>query len=177
MTDIYYEKLIVKKKTTGDKISQWFTGIISVLVVFLIFIFTISLNSPFIPFAVPFAAAGVFYLAYKYIISFNVEYEIIITNEYFDLDKIINQKQRKRLISTKINHFNNFAKYDKTKLDKSGFQKKIYAYNRGDDNLYYVDLSVGGDGGKTLIVFSADDEMLKAIKANLPAHIARELSK
>lgn len=166
--DHFVERLVAKRKTTSEKLLQIFVGIGAISVAFFIVTMVVGLNisdniKKHILFAAPLVAFAVLYFAWKYIRSFNIEYEITITNNDFDLDKIVAKTKRQEILSTTIDSFNEFAVYDKTKIDKSPYKTKIYVYNRGDENLWYASVRYK-DLGNTLIVFSADEEMLNAIK-------------
>lgn len=170
--DYFVERLISKKKTTSEKLLQVFVGLGSIFIAFFILTMVVATQNKHLMFAAPLAAFAVSYFAAKYIRSFNVEYEISITNKHFDIDKITSKSKRKTIIETTIDSFNEFSKYDKTKIDKSPYKTKIYAYNLGDENLWYASVRYK-ELGNTLIVFSADDEMLTAIKPFLERSIRK----
>ena len=135
-----------------------------------IFIILTPLNNRYVVYFIPLLIAAVWYFAYRTIRSTHIEYEILVTNQWFDFDKITGQKDRKRLVEASIKDFTEFGKYDKTKLNKDKFKTKIYAYNLGDENLYYIGIN-DRKLGETLIVFSADDELISAIRP----HLSREV--
>ena len=56
--------------------------------------------------------AVVAYVSYKVMTSINVEYEYILTNNEMDVDKIINRKSRKSLVTINIRRVDEFEKCD-----------------------------------------------------------------
>lgn len=169
--DTYVERRMEKQRDKKGRVLTIFTAIFMSVAVFIVLT---PISGSYTSFVTPSVIAVIWIFTYRILRSEKIEYEILITNHWFDFDKITAKSDRKRLIETSIEDFSAFGKYDKTRLDKSVFKTKIYAYNRGDENLYYI----GTDGGKlgyTLIVFSADDELLNAVKPHLSSEIRKEL--
>lgn len=165
--DVYVERRMEKKK---DKTMTALVVLSALMLSIAIFIILTPLSNRYVVYFIPVLIAAVWYFAYRIIRSTHIEYEILVTNQWFDFDKIIGQKDRKRLIETSIKDFTEFGKYDKTKLNKDKFKTKIYAYNLGDENLYYVGIN-DRKLGETLLVFSADDELISAIRPHLSRQV------
>lgn len=161
--DVYVERRMEKKR---DKVMTVLVILTALMFSVAVFFILTPIISNYTTYFAPLLIVVVWYFAYRIIRSTHIEYEILITNQWFDLDKITAQKDRKRLIETSIKDFTEFGKYDKTRLNKDKFKTKIYAYNLGDENLYYLGVH-DKKLGETLLVFSADDEMLTAIRPHL----------
>ena len=102
--DVFIEKLVKRQKT-----------IVDILLIILIIAGTLLLSYLIMMFIPQFAMIliiGLFYLAYVLISKLNIEYEYALTNGELDIDMIINQKQRKRLLSVNCRDFDVVAKVD-----------------------------------------------------------------
>ena len=114
--------------------------------------------------------AGVIYGVYWVITSTSVEFEYSLTNDLFDVDKIIAKKRRKRVVSINARSFEYLApvadKYADVFNDKS-IVKRIDASSRKLTArhcfaIFYL------NGEKTLLVFEPTDKMLEKFKTTVP---------
>ncbi|MBQ3942745.1 MAG: hypothetical protein II669_00320, partial [Elusimicrobia bacterium] len=94
--DTFFEQIVPVKKTANQifaVIGIWLLAVlISILAVFLLGLDILATITLFIIF-------GAFYGAYKLSGRFNLEYEYILTNGTFDVDKIMSKSSRKRLLT------------------------------------------------------------------------------
>lgn len=110
--------------------------------------------------------AGAFYGAYILISNFNVEYEYIFTNGELDVDKIIARRRRKRLITVKIQNFEQFG----LARNAPGAAAGVTTFMAGEDNPtndYFADFNHSKYGAVRL-VFSPDERTLNAFRPYLP---------
>ena len=109
--------------------------------------------------------AGVIYLAYYLGGKFNIEFEYCLTNGLFDVDTIVNMKNRKRIASFECKTVEEFGKFDAN--HNYNCNKKIMAANEGADNLYYF-VYTSKENGKVLIVIEPNEKMIGGLKRCLP---------
>lgn len=101
--DVYVEDLVKQKKTT--KTYALITLIVLAAVILSVVLFFCTLLLRTFAFIFLLLIAGVIYGAWYLIGSMRIEYEYIVTNGEMDVDKIISQRKRKRLITVKLNTF------------------------------------------------------------------------
>ncbi|MDD6479369.1 MAG: DUF6106 family protein [Oscillospiraceae bacterium] len=166
--DTYFEQLITMRKGAKElfgTLGVW----VAALVLSVIFVF-LSMIVPFISTLLPFIIAGLLFGAYKLSKQFSVEYEYIFTNGTFDVDKIIAQNSRKRMLSFEIPTVDVLEKYNPQNPPRGEFSKKVIACNMDDNDIYYIIVS-DAVKGKRLLVFTPDERMKQGIKKFLPRYM------
>ncbi len=101
---------------------------------------------------------------------FELEFEYILTNFDLDIDTIIAQKKRRRLISFDLRRVEQFAFYDEARrrqLESANVNKRLDASSHVDGETWYL-LFDHKDHGKTLLLFSPDERIRKAVQAASP---------
>ena len=157
--DIFVEQIVKKEangKTTALKILIGLAAaVICVISVFLMLLgFAIAL----------FIAIGAVYGAYWLMTGLDVEYEYIVTNGEIDVDKIIAQRKRKRLLTVKASVFERFGKLsdapavgpDVTIIDAKGTGTNV-------TESYYADFPHSAIGNVRLI-FNPEERVIEALK-------------
>ncbi|MBQ2676583.1 MAG: hypothetical protein IJF54_04175 [Clostridia bacterium] len=174
--DTFFEQIIVRKPKAVELVFRALmiaTGVLAVIV--MLFIATFRLMGAFSGFFVPLAfGLGVgLYFALK---SSYVEYEYSLTNGYFDIDKIIGKRKRKRMISTSCAKFEEFGSYDENKqrLASRQFDTKILAANLMDNDLYYAVVR-HKDLGAVLIVIQPDERVKTGLKKFMPRQVQKDV--
>ncbi len=148
--DVFLEYIVSRKKGTKEILK--IVGIVFAMLVLLmasgLLVFT-----PFGSIAL-LVAAGIVYGAYYLITAQNVEFEYIVTNGEIDVDRIVNRRKRKRLITVHSRTFDIVAPVGS-------------AEHRGEENATYtqvIDASSGVDNGKAYFAaFSKDGQRFKLI--------------
>lgn len=110
-------------------------------------------------------AAGVFaFFAYKLRQSMNIEYEYLVLGNDMYIDKVINQKKRKRLQILRISKVSFFAPIN---------APQVYNYRRRASRI--IDYSSGWDSNQyvmyyldKLIILTPNKKLLEYMKATLP---------
>lgn len=97
----------------------------------------------------------------------DVEYEYIFTNGELDIDKIIAQRTRKRLITMKFGSAEDFGMADDKYIVAENKTLVEASANNDEYQDYYVEFN-HKQYGETAIIFSPDDDMLELIKTALP---------
>ena len=93
--DIFKEQIIAIKPTAKTTLMKIMIYVISILLAFGCFLFSI-LRPSLAFFAMLIGAAAVFF-GYKFASKLNIEYEYINTNGEIDVDCIINKRDRQRM--------------------------------------------------------------------------------
>ncbi len=171
--DLFNEQLVERRKSPIESMYKYGVILSAGLLMVLLVVFGMGFffGQPyalfiFIPF---FAALGVFYLAKKIYGALDIEFEYSLTNGQFDVDKIVNRNERKRLITFDCIEIEGFDKYDgNVKTDM--YKTRIFAANADSENLYYFSVNTQSTG-KTIIVIEPNEKMLEGIKRCIPRNI------
>lgn len=162
--DMFIEKIVRKKKTAFDRIVAVFIFLFSLGVVFTV---------PFILRGIGLLISiGVLYAAYKILISFNIEYEYSVTNNFIDIDKIINQRKRKKVYSGDCKDFELVAKKNSSKYNSAfdNIPQKIPAVSSmQSDDIYFI--VTNNEKGRLIIYFEPDDRMLESFRKYIPSKV------
>lgn len=160
--DIYTEQLYDlggSAKNTVAKIFIWIVAVILSVIVFLVaitrFIQIVSILFLLI--------AAIIYLAYLLCAKMNIEYEYIMTGDIIDIDKIVNKKRRRRLMTFNCGHISGLGELSKMPHGKS----PIY-YCRKDEGIF---VSVDDK----LIVFAPNEQFRAEMASVLPHYLKKEL--
>ncbi|ADU27480.1 hypothetical protein [Ethanoligenens harbinense] len=101
---------------------------------------------------------------------FELEYEYILTNFDLDIDVIIAQKKRRRLLSLDLRAIEHFAPFDEAhrrQLGEAEVRKRVDASAHDKDGTWYLIVD-SKSGGRTLLLFSPDERIQKAVRAANP---------
>lgn len=164
MGDVFLEKIVKKKRSAVQR-----GLIIVVLIVALILCYALAFL--FRVFGL-IASILIAYGAYRLIASFNVEYEIAVTNNLVDIDKIINQTKRKSLFSGDCKDFELVAKKDSDKYTQSydNIPQKIMAISSTEsEDIYFI--LTDNDKGRLIIYFEPDQRMLETMRKYIPSKV------
>lgn len=161
--DRFSEQIIER---TPDKKTYFIKGLIIaalmlvlVAIAFLIFI----TNFSFAVYGIV-LAAGAVWLAVWFAKGFNVEYEYIVTNDDFDVDKIMGQRKRKRLISVDLKSIDEFAPYlNNTELRSD---VTVLADDGTGYDMWYL-FTETESNGRIAIIFNPDERTRRNIAAGL----------
>jgi len=168
--DTFFEQIVSVKKSAKAilcLIGIWLAA--AVLTVFLVL--TMILGSLTL-----FAIAGIIYGAFKLSGLVNIEYEYIVTNGSFDVDKIVNKSSRKRLMSFELSTVSRLEKYNNAALNNIDPKKILMADDGSQENTYLLVSQAEGKGAQYL-VFSPNDKLKDAIVKFLPKFIANSAFK
>jgi hypothetical protein len=163
MMDIFVEQIVKKKFGTKDYLvfpATAFGGVILVL---------LSLLAPAFSLLV---LIGVCFAAYYIITSRNLEFEYSVTNGDITIDKIINRRKRKRVISADAHEIEEMGKFRPDLLkNKSGYTHFFTSeYDDGRESWYFCAHST--KKGNILVVFNPEEKVLNAIKPFMPRQVA-----
>lgn len=172
MMDDFVE-LLVKKKNTGSDI---FLKVLIVLgaIILSLLLFMLSATVQFIGFILFLLIAGVIYGSWLLIISFNVEYEYIVTNGEMDIDKITAKRRRKRLITVNFKDIDIMAPVNgdhKNECKNQSVQKTIEAAAELDAKDTYFIIARHKKFGLVRILFTPDERIIKSAKLASPRKV------
>ncbi|TYQ15082.1 UNVERIFIED_CONTAM: hypothetical protein Cloal_1489 [Acetivibrio alkalicellulosi] len=166
--DIFVERIVAKKKDFLDYFFI-FAVFFSALFLFSIVLYLFSISSISMMLLLIIS-----YLVYFVISLRKIEYEYAVTNGELDIDKIINQKKRKRMFSASCREFSVFSKLDleKHKNEISEIPQKIKAVSSmNSQNVYFF--TANYKGKKSVVFFEPDERMLNALKPYISKKIIK----
>ena len=158
----HYNEQLVKKETEASDIAKKIliiagTLLITGLCVYSVFVFG------FLPLIV--LVFGVFYLSWYLMTSTSVEYEYIVTNNDMDIDKIVGQRKRKRLITVKLNTVTEWGKYTEGK--NRGADATVMASDATGIGAWYL-LAKHDKFGNVMVIFTPTKETAVNINHGVP---------
>ncbi|HEX9058769.1 MAG TPA: hypothetical protein VF941_01165 [Clostridia bacterium] len=162
--DVFIEKIVKRKKTTVDYV---FMGSVIIAAIMLSFIL-LPILKRFTIVLLPIVIFVVYYLAK----SRNIEFEYSVTNGELDIDRIIDQKKRKRVFSADCRNFDIIAKVgsqyytEDVKKIKNVFNA---ASSFKSEDLYFIQLNYRGV--KTVIYFEPNEKMIDAFKIYIKSKV------
>jgi len=171
VTDVFVEWL-VKRRKSGKEWGMILGAVaLSVVLLYISFQLAIMLNIPMIPYFLFFACCYGIYWVWA---QLDLEFEYSFTNGDITVDKIINKKKRKRVIS-----------FDAKNVEEIGEVKDAAAAAKlcaGKTNVHRAAETADGVGGwyivysrdgagKSLLLFSPNEKFIKAMKPFLPVRV------
>ncbi|AFK85274.1 MULTISPECIES: DUF6106 family protein [Thermoanaerobacterium] len=162
--DIFIEKLVKKQRTSKDTLKALGLILASLVIVFFII--------PLIPFVkgfLIFFIVAIPFFAYYVIKSQNIEYEYAYTNGELDVDRIVAESRRKRLLSVDCKDFEIVAKVssDKYSDEYRKIPNKVEAVSSmASPDVYFAVFENGGK--RTILYFEPNDKMIEAMWKYIP---------
>jgi len=164
--DIYIEKLVKKKKEIREYLI--IIGLSLLIPISGVVLYFVSFFRSIILPVILIIAYGIWIA----VSGFNIEYEYILTNDELDIDKIVNMKKRKRILTVSCKEFDILAKKDSEnyteKIEKTE-NKFTFCSTMKAENLYFVLLNYKNQ--RTVIYFEPDERMLAEIKRIIPKKV------
>lgn len=168
MGDVYIEK-IIKRNPTGKTILYKFLIYFAAAI-----IIAFGLFFPYLRFLAAAVVVAAGWGAWRVAGMLNLEYEYTLTNGELDVDKIINRRSRKRVITINYKDISILAPVsDKYKDDfNSPSIKKTYnltATDHSPDNWFIV---FGSNGGKSdKLIFEPDKRFIDGFRQYIPRKV------
>ena len=174
--DIFVEQ-IVKKPADGK---VWTVRIIIGLamgVLTAVSLFVTLFIMPILGLAMMF---GVFWGGFRLITNSDCEYEYIVTNGEIDVDKIIAQRKRVRLITAKAPAFEAFGEYTDNTPDTDSDVTVVNAVgvneSAAETKTYYADFK-HASAGNVRLIFSPEERVVEAITPFLSSQLKYNMKK
>lgn len=164
--DTYVEWLVKRKNDTSVLVLRILIMVVAVLLGFAGFFILLGI----IPTISVLVLAACVWGGWKINQRFNLEFEYILTNFDLDIDQITAQRKRKRLISLSLTGIQQFGRYDlahKHQVENVGEQKRLDASTHNNGETYYF-VCNDKKHGRTLVLFSPEERILKAVKTANP---------
>lgn len=165
--DRFSEQLIERQT---DKKTAFLKGLIvagALLVCALLVMLMMWSGLTLMPFCLA-ALIGAIWLCIYLWQGLNTEYEYIVTNDDFDVDKITGKRKRKRLISVDLKSIDEFAPYlNGTELHTD---VTVLADDGTGYDLWYLFIETEKNG-KIAIIFNPDDRTIATITAGLNPNV------
>ncbi|MCM1328665.1 MAG: hypothetical protein NC253_04415 [Ruminococcus sp.] len=109
---------------------------------------------------------GVIWGGFRLITNSDCEYEYIVTNGEIDIDKIIAQRKRVRLITAKASTFEAFGEYTDSTPDTDSDVTVVNAVGESESEnatkTYYADFK-HASAGNVRLIFSPEERVIEAI--------------
>ncbi|HIZ54931.1 MAG TPA: hypothetical protein H9671_01830 [Firmicutes bacterium] len=171
--DTFVEQLVKKQSTSADMLKR--AGIVGLGALLFVLIIRFSRYLGVFSMIGYLLSAGVLYGAYYLWTSLNIEYEYILTNDEIDIDKIVAQRKRNRLLTVNIRDFEQFGLYNAAEHAQDEERTKVFACSSPTaPNAYYATFT-HRKYGKTLLVFNPDIRIVEGVKKFLPAQKIQNL--
>jgi len=162
--DIFIEQIVKKKTGTKD----YLVFIAAFLGGFILIIASMAL----VPSISIFIIGGVCVGAYYLITSRNLEYEYSVTNGEVTIDKIINRRKRKRVISIEAHDIEVLEKYKPEEQSAKKYSERLFVSESDDGKDAWSFVTRLPQKGNVLVVFSANEKTLLAMKPFLTRQVA-----
>lgn len=166
--DTFCEQIIAVRKTPLQYlaiIGYWLLALLLSGIAFL-FIYYLGMIAPVLSF-------GFFYGAWKLSTLFNVEYEYIITNGTFDIDKITNRFSRKRVKTFELSTVSRIEKYTPAVLNSVNSKNVFFTCDKTSPDAYVIVAQKEGDEAN-YIVFAPNQKIRNGVIKFLPKYIANK---
>lgn len=125
-------------------------------------------------------AFGVIWGGFRLITNSDCEYEYIVTNGEIDVDKIIAQRKRVRLITAKAPTFEAFGEYTDNTPDTNSDVTVVNAVGMNESSAetktYYADFK-HASAGNVRLIFSPEERVVEAIKPFLSSQLKYNMKK
>ncbi len=167
MRDTYAEYLVKHKNGVKETLLQLLIVFAAAFISFI----SVTFLAAFVGGLSAVVVVGVIYGAYYLVTSLFLEYECIFTNGDLDVDKIICQRKRQRLVTVKCENIEVLKKYVPEEHKNADYQTRIIAVEDEKKSENYCIVARVQGKGKTLVVFTPNDKILDAIKKFAPKHV------
>lgn len=168
--DTFFEQIVSVKKTAKSWLIIFGIIFAAIIVSFALLLLGMSFLRGFFM-IILLLIFGVFYGAWQVIIRQSVEYEYIVTNGSMDVDRIVAQRSRKRVLSFELSAVEQVEKYNPAAPPVGNYSKTVIACSQNAEDAYYMVVSSEAKGTR-LLVFAPDDRLKDAIAKSLPRFIA-----
>lgn len=162
--DIFVEQIIKKRFDAKD-------FLISAAVILAGFLIAAA-GFIFMPYVAAFILAGAAFGIYCVISSRNLEFEYSVTNGDLTIDKIINRRSRRHVLSFDVKEMESFGTYRPEQHRGGSYTERLFlAESEAPENAWYFS---GKDPkrGRILVVFQPNEKVLAAIRPFLSRRVA-----
>lgn len=176
--DVFMEYLINRKKDAKDIII--ISGIVVVallLTIVLLLALLMFAQVPMVGSIGMLLLVGIWWGAYQLMSRRNIEWEYILTNSEFDIDKIMSKKGRKRVLSIDFKNANLVARVDDTAHNyeflgnETSKNIKVMNFTGGKNvgEIYFIDIMIENE--RKYVLFQPTSKMIEAIRKFNPRNV------
>lgn len=162
--DIFVEQIVKKKFGGKDYAIVALTVFLGLVILFICM--------AFFPPALFLALVGVCAAAYFIITSRNLEFEYSVTNGDLTIDKIVNRRKRKRVVSLDLHNVEEMGKYSAEAHRSKSYAKRYMTAQTDDGRGGWYLCARQPQTGNVLVVFDPEEKVLNAVKPFLPRQVA-----
>lgn len=160
--DAFVEQIVKKKKTNLNWALIFGAVVLAMLLIFFAFLFVGRVALLFTVIVM-----GVGGGAWWVVTEQNREFEYCVTNGDIDIDEIIAQRRRRRIVSVRGSKVEALLPYEKGKTVTQGFQRQVMAApSLQATGLWYFTYH-SKKNGRTIVIFQPRDKVLEALYAGL----------
>lgn len=171
--DMFVEQLVSRKKGAREHLIVYGTLFAALLIVVCLGGFLL-LTTGFL--VLPFLLAVlVGWGAWWIIGSQSVEYEYSVTNGDIDIDRIVAQRRRQRIVAVAGKRIESLAPYRAADHAQKAYDRRIVAAPSDAAPGLWCFAYHGKRNGHTLVIFQPEDRVLNALIAGLPSLLQREV--
>jgi hypothetical protein len=151
--DMFIEKIVKRRKSLMELAGTALIVVLVFVVCFLVFLYIPSFSLILV--------AGIIYLAYFLISRRNLEFEYAVTNGDLDIDKIINQKSRKRVFSANAKDFEVAARVKSDKYTNEIKEcKNVKDFTSHMENAENWFIYMRKEGSQIVVLFEPSQQMI-----------------
>ena len=160
--DTFFEQLIRIKLNSKAKFMVGAIIFVDVLIVAFLLIFALA----FAPAIILLIVIAAIYGAYKLINMLVVEYEYIYTNGDLDVDKIVAQSSRKRVVSIKCNEVEKYGEYKGQPAPGSVKNTFVFCNPDSEGQVYLI--ARDRNLGMVMIVLAPEERLRAELEKAIP---------
>jgi len=163
--DVFFEKLIRRKRTTKDYL------IVATVIYIALMVSFIGLMIPLLRGFILLMSCICVYFVVK---RTYIEYEYTLTNNELEIDIIVGKKNRRRLFTANCKDFEMFGRIEHSKYNEvKTIEKKILAIvSKDSKGIYFAVLQF--EGARTLLLFQPDERMVEHITKCIPKKVLKD---
>lgn len=162
--DTFVEQL-VKKQKNGTQIAAMVLTVVAAVMLIAFAVFLFFLGFGILTFI---AIAAIGYGTYYLLSSQNIEFEYCVTNGDIDIDRIVAQRKRERIVSVAGRKIESAGKYVPEKWTNRNIDRTVVAApSLQADNLYCFTYH-SKKRGHTLVIFQPNERVQHALYEGLP---------
>lgn len=172
MDDVFVECLVKRKNSLKVNALRFLVIFATIIVSILLFYCSLLISQ--LSFIFLCLVVGVIYGAWYLMGTFKVEYEYIVTNGEMDIDKIMAQRKRKRLVTINLREIEIMAPIDgehKREFENQSIQTTIDASISPDSEGAYFIVTNHSKKGMMKLIFNPDERIIRNAKTLSPRRV------
>jgi hypothetical protein len=168
LADTYIERIVKRKPDARQRLTR--LGLVAGA-----FVLVVAAGLIYQP-LFPIVFALVVFFGYKFYVRQSWEFEYAVTNGELDVDRIMGQAARKRVLTVDCRNFEVFLPMvpeNAKEYESKTIVKTLDVASAANAEGRWFAVFHGKDGQRTMLIFEPDERMLGAINAALPRRIQK----